>query len=213
MPSKCQKYKYISDKWYKIPIWLLFVFSVYAILAVEFYPVIRIHCDWCSCCFCNFNNLVSHFAQAYISAFLFFVLTIRLKEYIHHSKCAWLIHDVLNDLNNSIRSLLEYVEVDKRVDYKDIENVLSNFKEDDMAFVKTQIAEIENRIVDLVSRQYSWNEKELDLLYRIKDVCRIVGENIGYGEGANAEIIYSAIEKLYKLSLNIDSLTSKLVTK
>ena len=158
---------------------LFFLFIAAGIISVIKFGFSRNPCFSLSETMDGINDIALQLSMAYLSAYLFYLITIRLNGRVKHMRQFWLIHDLLIELNSQIEPAV--ISIDSYLDCKAcfLESIVRSAddktgdeKEKKRMELYASVKDIEALIIKYVSSNIGWNEGELMLLYETNDICR-----------------------------------------
>ena len=119
------------------------------------------------------GNVGFQFAIAFVSAYIFWQVTVRSKEKRIRAKYSWWIHDQLNQITNLGRNILDSVGYDKKFSQDDVRNVLLNGKEaeDNRITMKAKVSKLESQISVALGINAPWKEVEIAAMGNIHNTC------------------------------------------
>ena len=190
--------------------------AVCYILIVVFLPHIRLDVVAIGGLLNKIVNVCFQLALSFISAYVFWMITVVYKERSHRAKSQWWIDNYLLQLCNSARDLLVIVGKDKRYN---IDHVRQHFltpdkeeKEDNRKALNQSAEKIANMALSSLNTSAPLSEVEIKLSGEIYTVCKSLKEN------SDLEIIednihelFEQINRLEKLANTLDGLATKSV--
>lgn len=156
------------------------------------------------------------FAFAYISACIFYLLTVVLKDGIHSRQQRLIIRNEMMVLNNLIRNLLDERGVDKAYNICDVRNELIESKDADKRLLQLskdcQLTAA--KVLQLMSQNWKWNEDELEIVSRAYTICSIIESIANYplNEKKGSVLLESFIE-LNNISSRLTVAANKRIQK
>lgn len=206
----------IKIKWLNYLL-LFFSFIAVGIISVIKFGFLRNPCFPLSETMDSINDIALQLSIAYLSAYLFYLLTIRLSGRIKHMHQSWLIHDLLIELKSQIEPAI--ISIDSYPDCKArfLESIIRSAddkkgdeKEKKIMDLYTSIKDIEEIIVKYVSSNMVWNEDELMLLYETNDICREIDRITHYPvQQEEGDKLWKFMLALFRMHSKIDKQASK----
>ena len=166
--------KVINTRLLHITLIAIGIASVYAIAAISLFPSLRIPCKWISHAnLSNVNEVLLSLSLAYISAYIFWILTIRIKDWQNRRKYKWWIYDQLFKLVEIERDIETLIGYDKDYDENDLKWYLIDSEEHKTN--RKELYEKLNKLVieaqRLVNMNLPWNDEEIELFAEIYNFC------------------------------------------
>lgn len=174
---------------------LILIAAICYILIVIFIPHIRIAVLKVDELCINVLNVLLQFALAFVSAYIFWHITVCLKEKRVRAEYSWWIHDKLLKTVNMARDCLSLCGADKTFTVEDVKNTFIDGEEADSNIhsLNSNIKKMDSFVSTLLGGNIPWNEQEIIELCNIHDAC------YGILDIASATIVREQAEPLFKL--------------
>ncbi len=150
---------------------VLAIISLYIILAIKLIPPIRIPSCLSEANTSAVNAILLKLSLTYISACLFYYLTVVLKDHIRQEQQKWIVYDSMNMINERLRSLLNYLRIDKKSDNKSTTEELTSLGQDEFDTLQNDLREIHTLIRHELLSGIIWLDCEIDCLSDIDNSC------------------------------------------
>lgn len=154
-----------------IALLILAIVSLYVILAIALIPSIRIPSCLSESHASAINAILLKFSLAYVSACLFFFLTVVLKDKIRRAQQKWIVYDSMNMINDRLRSLLNHLRIDKQFDNDSTTDELASLGQDEFDTLQNDLREIHTLIRHELLSGIIWLDCEIDCLSDIDNSC------------------------------------------
>lgn len=174
--------KVINTRLLHITLIAIGIASVYAIAAISLFPSLRIPCKWISPAnLGNVNEVLLSLSLAYISAYIFWILTIRIKDWQNRRKYKWWIYDQLFKLVEIERDIETLIGKDKAYEKEDLKRYLldSEEHETNRKELEKKLDNLANEAQRIVNMNLPWDDVELELFADLYNYCFMAKEKLG----------------------------------
>ena len=203
--------KRIHSAYINIALLTVAIISLYIILAIALIPSIRIPSCLSESNASAINAILLKLSLAYVSACLFFFLTVVLKDKIRRGQQKWIVYDSMNTINDSIRTLLNHLRIDKKSDNESTTEELTSLGQDDLDTFKNDLNEIRRLIRQELLSGILWRDCEVDCLSDINSSCAFLLQFEEFGSlNDNTRVLAAdAVLLLNDLSNRLTHLSNK----
>ena len=189
---------------------ILSIIALYIILAIALIPSIRIPSCLSEDNAQAINKLLLKLSLAYISAYLFYYLTVTLKDKLRRDQQKWIVYDSMNMINDRLRSLLNYLRIDKKSDNESTTEELGALDQNECDTLKNDLREIHKLIRHELLSGIIWLDDEIDCLSDIDNSCVFLLQFDEFRNlnDKNRELAVEAVHNLYNRSNKLTRLAS-----
>lgn len=196
-----------ADTYSKILNWF-FVLAVCYVLCVVFLPHVRIDVVQADCLLNKIGSTLFQLALSFISAFIFWIITVVYKECRLRAKSQWWIDHYLLQLCNYSRELLEKVGKDKQYNLQDVQQLFitqdPNDAEQKRKVLNSMADKLANMALLSLNTSAPLSEVEIELSGEIYTICKSLKDI------SDLVIIEDNIPELFKLINQLEILSNKL---
>ena len=207
-----QPCRFIRNNWVNILLFIFAVLSIISITAIKFCPSWRLSCNLPDATINNINDAILQFAFAYISACIFYLLTVVLKNEIHSRQQRSIISNEILDLNNLIHNLLDEQGVDKAYSICDVINELIESEDASKRLLQLKLdSELTAvKALWLMSQKWEWNDEELWDISHTYQTCRAIESIANYPLNEKQDsVLLESLRELKKISSRLTNLSNR----
>lgn len=160
-------------------------------------------------------HIILQLSMAYVSAFIFWRLTVDANERIRRKKYSPLIHDQLNELNYSIGEVLTTIGYDKAYTIEHFRQfVMCGDREKNRLQLSELMKKLDKQTLNTLYLNIPWDYKELELLSNTHDISFEIINTISLPLlEDNIKPLFYLFERMSELSYNLNCIASKEVLK
>jgi hypothetical protein len=175
------------------------------IIAIAIYPSIRIPCGWLSSNAIEIcNKIFIQLSLAYVSAYIFWLLTVCAFGWIRRRKFQWWIHDQLICIIGLVQDIDNEIGYDKGYSLSDMSDYLNNANNQYKTFL-VKIKALDDRALHLVNMNFPWSDGEIDSFADIHNSCHIIEDNLQIGlQPTQVSVIFNSIKMINKVLKQLD---------
>ena len=191
--------KVINTRLLHITLIAIGIVSVYAIAAIRLFSSLQIPCKWISPAnLSNVNEVLLSLSLAYISAYIFWILTVRIKDWQNRRKYKWWIHDQLLKLVNIERDIETLIGKDKAYDNEDLKWYLldSEEHETNRKELDEELDNLANEAQRIANMNLPWDDVEIELFADLYNYCFMAKEKLGYISDNQIKCLFDNINGL-----------------
>ncbi len=157
-------------------------------------------------------KVISYFTYAFVSAYIFWYLTVFIKQRNKRQLQSWWIHDQLTLFNESIRGIELNLGQRESISREAIigEYVNNSQKDINLSNLRSIIKQIDDMSFKLLNLSLEWDEIEYDLFGQIHNCCHEILRLTQY-QLIDVDELELNLKKLLTLSEQIDEKASQTV--
>lgn len=188
---------------------LCFLFVAIIIIISRLFLVLLFSCGKSTSVCYSLMELFYQLALSYISAYIFWFISIYMKDKLTRKKHCWWIHDELCELNSLIKKTLDLIGWDKAFTIEVFNGWLDQNSLEEFRLRINEIYECSNRKVCL---NLPWGEDEIELLRDIHNISYDISNTLELPIIASQkQSVYGNIQNLAKNSARLDNLANNAV--
>lgn len=141
-----------------------------------------------------------------MSAYIFWTLTVRIKDWLKRRKYRWWIYDQQHQLIAIERDIETQIGYDKLFSQNDLKERLLHTNEHETLSkdILAKLNSLVDKALQLVNLNFPWNDDEIDCFADIYNICFMIRDEIG------VIVLEEQISKLYKEIKNLAIATDRL---
>lgn len=189
--------QFIRNNWVNIVLFILAVISLSVIITIKFFAPLRLSCNLPDEIICNINDVLLQLSLAYISALIFYIVTIKGPQWTRRSQQRCLIYDTLKEFESILISLEVKIGWDKSYDSLMASQLFNQSEGETRKEIRGLTKAIEYKVLQLTSLNIAWKNKEIQLMYDISKTCYDIDSIIGcQDKEINHQILANKINSL-----------------